>query len=157
MPIKAGREALQATNYLTDFMLAVRQNVGEDYSIHPHSRAMIMFNFSYEKVGKNQDIVAVVLSGTLDENNCNYLLGCVEDQILDRHTKLILDCRQVTFISSLGLGTLVRVNSRMKRIGGDVKLAAVQGAVAQVMRVVGLNRIFQIYPSVGDAIAAHGG
>jgi anti-anti-sigma regulatory factor len=45
----------------------------------------------------------------------------------------------------------------MKRIGGDVKLAAVQGAVAQVMRVVGLNRIFQIYPSVGDAIAAHGG
>jgi len=25
------------------------------------------------------------------------------------------------------------------------------------MRVVGLNRIFQIYPSVGDAIAAHGG
>ena len=116
-----------------------------------------MINFHYEKVGKNQDIVAVVLSGTLDENNCNYLLGCVEDQILDRHTKLILDCRQVTFISSLGLGTLVRVNSRMKRIGGDVKLAAVQGAVAQVMRVVGLNRIFQIYPSVGDAIAAHGG
>src|SRR6516165_1566476 len=117
MPIKAGREALQATNYLTDFMLAVRQNVGEDYSIHPHSGTMIMFDFSYEKVGKNQDIVAVVLSGTLDENNCNYLLGCVENQILDRHTKLILDCGQVTFISSLGLGTLVRVNSRMKKIG----------------------------------------
>ena len=76
-------------------MLAVRQNVGEDYSIHPRSRAMIMFDFSYEKVGKNQDIVAVVLSGTIDENNCNYLLGCVENQILDRHTKLILDCGQV--------------------------------------------------------------
>jgi anti-anti-sigma regulatory factor len=45
----------------------------------------------------------------------------------------------------------------MQRIGGDVKLAAVRGAVAQVMGVVGLNRLFQIYPSVDDAIAAHGG
>ena len=116
-----------------------------------------MFNFHYEKVGTKQDIVTVVLSGVLDDNNCTYLLGCVEEEILDGRKKLILDCGQVTFISSMGLGTLVRVNSRMQKIGGDVKLAAVHGAVAQVIRVVGLNRMFQIYPSVADAIAAHGG
>jgi anti-anti-sigma factor len=116
-----------------------------------------MFNFRYEKVGENRDIVAVVLTGTLDENNCDYLLNCVEDEILEGRTKLILDCGQLTYISSMGLGMLVRVNSRMKKIGGDVKLAAVHGAVAQVMSVVGLSRIFQIYPTVGEAIAAHGG
>jgi anti-sigma B factor antagonist len=116
-----------------------------------------MLNFHYEKVGKSRDIVSVVLSGTLDENSCDYLLGCVEDTIVAGRKKLILDCRQVTYISSLGLGTLVRVNSRMKKIGGDVKLASVNGTVAQLMGVVGLNRIFQIYPSVDDAIAAHGG
>ena len=116
-----------------------------------------MIDFHYEKVGKNQDIVAVVLSGTLDENSCNYLLDCVESQILDGRTKLILDCGALSYISSMGLGTLIRVNSRMKNKGGDVKLAAVHGVVAQVMGVVGLNRIFQIYPSVDDAIAAHGG
>ena len=57
----------------------------------------------------------------------------------------------------LRLLLLVRINSRMKKLGGDVKLAAVQGAVAKVLSVVGLNRIFQIYSTVGDAIAAHGG
>jgi anti-sigma B factor antagonist len=116
-----------------------------------------MFNFHYEEVGKNQDIVAVVLTGTLDENSCDYLLSCVEDRILEGRKKLILDCGQVTYISSMGLGTLVRVNSRMKKNGGDVKLALVKGTVAQVMGVVGLNRIFQLYPSIDDAIAAHGG
>ncbi|HEY1380172.1 MAG TPA: STAS domain-containing protein [Gemmataceae bacterium] len=116
-----------------------------------------MFDFRYEKVGKNQDIVAVVLSGILDEGTSTYLLGCVEDEILEGRKKLILDCGQITFISSMGLGTLIRVNSRMKKIGGDVKLAAVPGAVAEVMRVVGLHRIFEIYPTVEDAIAAHGG
>ena len=89
-----------------------------------------MIDFHYENVGKNQDIVSVVLSGKLDETTSSYVLGCVEDDILDGRKKLILDCGQVTYISSMGLGTLVRVNSRMKKIGGDVKLASVHGAVA---------------------------
>jgi len=116
-----------------------------------------MVNFHYEKVGKNQDIVAVVLSGSLEGNSCKYLLDCVEEEILEGRKKLILDCGRLSYISSMGLGTLIRVNSRMKTKGGEVKLAAVHGAVAQVMGVVGLNRIFQMYPSVDDAIAAHGG
>jgi anti-sigma B factor antagonist len=116
-----------------------------------------MFNFSYETVGQNRDIKKVVLSGALDENNCKYLLDCVAEEILEGRKKLILDCRELTFISSMGLGMLVRVHSRMKKLGGDVKLAGVHGAVADVLSVVGLNRIFQIYPTVDDAIAAHGG
>jgi anti-anti-sigma factor len=116
-----------------------------------------MFNFSYEKVGKNNDIITVVLSGTLDENNCNYLLDCVAEEILDGRKKLILDCGKLEFISSMGLGILVRVHSRMKKLGGDVKLAGVQGAVAQVLNMVSLNRIFESYPGVDEAIAAHGG
>ncbi len=116
-----------------------------------------MFDFRYETVGKNQDIVAVVLAGILDESTSTYLLGCVEDVIRDGRRKLILDCGQVAFISSMGLGTLIRVNSRMKKLGGEVKLAAVPGPVAQVMRVVGLHRIFEMYPTADDAIAAHGG
>ena len=116
-----------------------------------------MFNFRYEKVGKNKDIVAVVLSGTIDENNCDYLLDCVSDEILEGRKKLILDCGPLGHITSMGLGMLVRVNSRMKKLGGDVKLAAVQNTVSTVLAVVGLNRIFSIYPNVSDAIAAHGG
>lgn len=116
-----------------------------------------MFNFSYEKVGKNKDIVSVVLSGKLDEDHCNYLLDCVEEEIKNGNRKLILDCGQLDYISSIGLGMLIRVNARMKKIGGEVKLAAVQGAVAQVLSVVGLNRVFELYPNVDEAITAHGG
>lgn len=116
-----------------------------------------MLNFSYETVGQNQDIVAVVLTGTLDQSNCEYLLDCVKDEILDGRTKLILDCEELAYISSMGLGMLVRVNSRMKKIGGEVKLAAVHGPVAQVLKVVGFNKLFEIYPTVEEAVAAHGG
>lgn len=116
-----------------------------------------MFDFSYAKVGKNQDILAVILSGRLDEETCHYLMDCVEGDVLDGRKKMILDCDRLEYISSMGLGTLVRVNSRMKKLGGDVKLANVHGVVAQVMSVVGLNKLFQIYPNVGEAVAALGG
>jgi anti-sigma B factor antagonist len=116
-----------------------------------------MFNFRYEKVGKDKDILAVVVSGNLDENNGNYLLDCVKEEILEGSKKLVLDCSHLNYISSMGLGVLVRVHSRMNKIGGDVKLAGIQGAVANIMNVIGFNRLFHLYPTVEEAIAAHGG
>jgi anti-anti-sigma factor len=116
-----------------------------------------MFDFEYRKAGKTGDILAVVPTGMLDESNCEYLLDCVKEEVLEGRKKLIVDCGQLEYISSMGLGMLVRVNSRMKKLGGDVKLAAVQGTVAQILNVVGLHRLFQIYPTVDDAVAAHGG
>jgi anti-anti-sigma factor len=116
-----------------------------------------MFDFRYEKVGKDQDILAVVVSGSLDESNANYLLDCVQDNILEGRKKVILDCSRLTYVSSMGLGVLARVHSRMKKLGGDVNLAGIHGPVATVMELVKFSRLFHFYPTVQDAIAAHGG
>jgi anti-anti-sigma factor len=99
----------------------------------------------------------VVLAGTLDEQSCHYLMECVREEVLEGSTKMILDCEQLEFISSMGLAMLVRVNARMKKLNGDVKLAAVHGVIAEAIRMVHLNLLFQIYPTVDEAIAAHGG
>jgi len=116
-----------------------------------------MFDFDYKKAGKNGDILSMVLSGVLDESNCEFLLDCVKEEVLEGRKKLIIDCGRLEYVSSMGLGMLVRVHSRMKKLGGDVKLAEVHGTVSQILGIVGLNRLFHIYPTVNDAIAAHGG
>ena len=117
----------------------------------------VMSDFQYENVGKNHDILRIVLTGHLKTIDCDYVLQCVESQIDDGCQKLILDCDQVTFISSIGLSMIVRVHARMKKRGGDVKLAAVHGTVANVIHVVRLDKLLEIYPTVQDAIEAHGG
>ena len=116
-----------------------------------------MVEFHYEKCGSNKDVLAVVLSGRLDAEQCDYLFGCMEHLIAGGFAKLILDCRDLQAISSVGLGMLVRVHSRMKRVGGDVKLAGVHGAAASVISLVHLDRVFQLYPTVEAAVDAHGG
>ena len=112
-------------------------------------------DFHFERVGENEDIVCVPLSGELNSDNCDYLMQCVEGRISAGFTKLILDCENLSYITSMGLGMLVRVNSRMKKVGGDVKLARLHGTGATILKLVGLDRVFQLYPTVEAAVAAH--
>ena len=116
-----------------------------------------MVDFHYQDCGENRDIVSVVVSGKLDAFHCDYLLKCVEHQIEEGYKKLILDCTDLEFISSMGLGMLLRVHARMKKHGGDVKLAGVHGVAANLISFVHLDGILQMYPTVEEAIAAHGG
>lgn len=116
-----------------------------------------MADYYYKEVGKDNDIVSVVMSGKLDASQCDYLLHSVQKQIELGHKKLILDCTDLEYISSVGLGMLVRIHSRMNKHGGDVKLAHVQGLVAEVMKIARLDRLVEMYPTVDDAIEAHGG
>ena len=123
----------------------------------PEERCEKMVDFYYQNCGSNKDIVSVVVSGKLDALHCDYLLNCVEQQIEEGYKKLILDCSELEYISSMGLGMLIRVHARMKKHGGDVKLAAVRGVAASLISLVCLDGVLEIYPTVEEAVAAHGG
>ena len=62
-----------------------------------------------------------------------------------------VDCSRLDTITSYGLGVLVRLHSKLAKIGGDVKLACVKGLIEQVFKVTHLNRIFEMYPNVSRA------
>ena len=111
-------------------------------------------DFWYEKTGENGDITRVVLAGELDAAGCEYLLECVEHQITGGVYKVVIDCTELSFISSMGLGTLIRAHSRMKKKGGEVKLAGVKGAIATVLTTVHLDRVFHMYPTLDEAVEA---
>lgn len=52
---------------------------------------------------------------------------------------------------------LMRVHSRMRRIGGDVNVAGVQGTVAKIVRLVRLDKSLHMYDSVDEAVESLGG
>lgn len=93
------------------------------------------------------------LTGNLNAENSEYLMDCVQGHIEDGISKIILDCEELSFISSMGLGTLIRAMTRLKKLGGAAALAGAQGAVADVIRLVHLSRLLNIYKNVDDAAA----
>lgn len=91
------------------------------------------------------NILAVVLRGDLDSASTPEFDRVVQEHLQAGHSRIIIDCRHMGYISSLGLGSLVALQARLRRRGGAVKLAAIQGPVMQVLRAVRLDKVLDVY------------
>jgi len=65
--------------------------------------------------------------------------------------KMIIDCTKLTYISSYGIGVLVRLHNKLAKQGGDVKIAAAPSPVLKALNMVRLGRLVEIYPDVNAA------
>ncbi len=91
------------------------------------------------------DILALILHGSLDAVTSLEFESEVLTHLEAGHTKFIIDCRHLGHLSSLGIGSLVRLQTRLRKKGGEVKLASVQGPVMNLLRLVRLDRFFDIH------------
>lgn len=96
-------------------------------------------------------ILVLALTGTLDATTTSAFDEQVQQQLDAGHTQVVVDCRNLVYISSLGIASLTALHSKLKKKGGVVKIAAVRGPVAQVFRAVRLDKIFEIHADVEQA------
>ncbi|MCP4172644.1 MAG: STAS domain-containing protein [Fuerstiella sp.] len=113
-----------------------------------------MVDFKSYKLDDVPEILVLELTGRLDTENSEHLMNCVQTHIEDGGSRIILNCEDLDFISSLGLGTLLRAMTRLKKLGGSMALAGPRGAVADVLRLVHLNRLLSIHANVDEAATA---
>lgn len=60
----------------------------------------------------------------------------------------VVDCRNLEYISSAGLGVLITTQRRLSGAGGALKLINLNNHIMDVFRYSGLNRIFQVHASL---------
>ena len=97
------------------------------------------------------DIMVLQIDGGLDGGNVEGFVTDVLAIVDGGIASLIIDCTRLTTISSLGLGALIRLHARAARRGGDVKLCCISGLPMQVLRMMRLDRVFEIYPDLDRA------
>jgi anti-anti-sigma factor len=87
--------------------------------------------------------------------------GCKElerlvPEILDQGRKtLIFELSEVTHIDSTGIGRFIDTYTRLKKLGGSMRLAGAGGAVRDAFRITRLDSVFPIYSSVAEAVSAN--
>lgn len=96
----------------------------------------------------DDDILVISLCGKLDSATTQEFEDVVQKHFDEGKSKIIIDCAHLGFISSLGIGSLVRLQTRLKKRGGAVKLATVYGMPAEILRAVRVDKVLDIY---GDA------
>jgi anti-anti-sigma factor len=78
---------------------------------------------------------------------------------LDRHLRLIInldpklvvmDLTRLNFISSVGMGLLVRIQNQLKEKGGRLVLAAARPLVREALRRAALQKLFEMFDSLDE-------
>ena len=98
--------------------------------------------------------LVIQASGHLDHATNQYFFDCVRDEIEAGHKKIVIDFSDIGYISSLGLGALVRARSRAAKADGTIFLANIKNQVLEALSLVHFDKIFSIYESEEEAIKA---
>lgn len=92
--------------------------------------------------------------GRVDSSNASELGTELDRTIDDGNTNLVLDLGGVEYMSSAGLREMVRVLKRVKRTGGDLRIANPSDRVREVLELAGLDTIFEIFPTQVEAVGS---
>ena len=74
--------------------------------------------------------------------------------VRDGRVKLVLNLKDVTYVDSAGLGTMIANYVRVHRRGGDIKLLHLTPRSARVMDITKLTSVFEAFDDEDDAIRA---
>ena len=97
----------------------------------------------------------VVVEGSVDSFTANQLAEAFDGVIKGGCKRLIADLGAVDYTSSAGLRSLLITLKDARKLGGDLRLAAMRPAVQRVMSLSGFTGIFNIYDDVPAALASY--
>ena len=98
-------------------------------------------------------VVVVEMAGSIRIGpNCLQIEHMVEDLIRQHETRAIFDLSGVPFIDSSGIGTIVRCLTKLKKVGGTLRLTGVKGMVEGVFKLSQIDRVLEIFPTASEAL-----
>lgn len=99
----------------------------------------------------------VTVSGEIDSTVAPKLEQDLLELIESGKTNLVLNLRDVTFISSPGLKALLaaQIRTRRKLPGGEVKISEIQPKLKEILELVGLHHLFSFYDSDVEAVGSY--
>ncbi len=83
--------------------------------------------------------------------DCQRLAVETEQLIAKKELRVIFDFSQLDYLDSAAIGTLVNCLTKLRRAGGDLRLAGLKPMVAGVFKLTKIDTIIKIFPSVSDA------
>lgn len=99
-------------------------------------------------------IVVKRLPRRLDLSRVPSFLCEIEPHLATDKPQVVLDCSFVEQIDSAGVEMLLRCMEKAMKQDGDLKLAAVSAEAEVILRLTRIDRVFEIFDTVADALAS---
>jgi anti-anti-sigma factor len=97
-------------------------------------------------------VVVLELKGPLQMGvECKQLELAFDELLREKQTRVVLDFTGITKLDSGGLGKVVNCFSRLKKAGGAMRFAGVQGMIGNVLKITLVDRLVKVYPTALEA------
>ena len=97
-------------------------------------------------------ITLFALGGVLDIATSPSLRAALLEAAEAENHDIIVNLSQLEFLDSTGLGALIGAHKRATEHHGNLRLVAHEGQILRLLRITGLLDVFEVYPSVEDAL-----
>ena len=94
------------------------------------------------------------LTGRLDANAANEVEQRLNPLTATRQVRLVLNLKELEYMSSTGLRVLLAALKRATKHQGDIRLACVRPAVKDILDITGFTQFFRIYEEEEGAVSS---
>jgi|SRR6185437_15936256 anti-sigma B factor antagonist len=118
------------------------------------ARVAVRHSWSIVTIERTQVGSKVVLhvAGRMDAENAVQFEDQCESCISDGFTSIVVDLGNLKYVSSMGLGAIVRIAKQLRDKGGELRICCLTGLVRQLFEITRLNHVFPAHDSVESAL-----
>ena len=104
---------------------------------------------------KQQGTATVIaIKGSIDGITAAAITEYLSKQVSLGNAKLVADMTEVDYVSSAGLRVLLGAAKESRRNDGDLRLAAAEHNILEILQMAGFLTILKHYETVSDAIVS---
>jgi len=108
-------------------------------------------------IGRKQiepDVAVLEMNGRIVlGNDAKTIEWNLAELLKENQKKVIFDLAGVTLVDSTGVGIIVMCYAKLKKSGGVLRVAGVNGMVEDTLRLTSVDKLIEFYPSVAEAAA----
>jgi anti-sigma B factor antagonist len=112
-----------------------------------------MKDFRIERESRGE-IQVVRLTGSLDMYSFPRLETQINTLFQQGQYSVLLDCRDLDYIGSAGLGALIGFAKQAREKNGDVKLLNVPERIFKIIELLGFTKVLQVHNNEATALTS---
>ncbi len=97
-----------------------------------------------KRFDEEKSIWDIQLVGDVDIQSSNQLKEEINGMLNEVETDLMIDCASLSYIDSTGLGVLIGVLKRVRKVEKDITIVNAQNNIKKLLGITGLDKIFKI-------------
>jgi anti-sigma B factor antagonist len=97
------------------------------------------------KLEERGAVTVLILNGFIDRHTIELVDKTLKGLLEKSRSRIVVDCAELTYISSNGMGVFISYVNKARGLGGDIRFCSMRDIAKTVITMLGLHRLFEVF------------